>query len=58
MLLCFIDAELPWLRVPEIQGYAIRGISDTRKQLRVDGPIDLARRQALWESLARTFEPA
>ena len=57
-MFCFIGADLPWLRVPEIQGYAVRGISDTRKQLRVDGPLDAAARQEIWETLARAFGPA
>lgn len=57
-MFCFIGAVMPWLRVPEIQGYAVRGISDTRKQLRVAGPVDAVVRQEIWEALARSFGPA
>lgn len=57
-MFCFIGAELPWLRVPEIQGYAVRGVSDTRKQLRAEGALDITARQEIWETLARAFGPA
>ncbi len=57
-LFCFVGAELPWLRVPTIQGFEVREIADTRKQLRVDGPLAGAMRQEIWEVLGRAFPPA
>lgn len=57
-MFCFLGAELPWLRVPTIQGYPCREIVDTRKQLRADGPLDEARRREIWGLLARAFPPA
>ena len=57
-MFCFVGADLPWLRVPTIQGYDVRDIASCRKQLRVEGPLGPEERHALWEQLARSFGPA
>ena len=57
-MFCFVGAQLPWLRVPTIQGFALRETIDTIKQLRVEGPYDAGRRQEIWETLARNLPPA
>ncbi|MEZ5095654.1 MAG: nuclease-related domain-containing protein [Nocardioides sp.] len=55
---CFVGADLPWLRVPEVNGFAVRDIAGVRKQLRADGPLDAEARQEIWEALARAFARA
>ena len=57
-MFCFVGAELPWLRVPEVNGFAVHDIAGARKQLRVDGPLATATRRDIWETLARSFELA
>lgn len=56
-MLCMVDAWLPVFGTLEVQGVPVRSPRDAGRLLRRPGPLDPARRRALWERLADVLPP-